>query len=180
MLKLAFTPFPILHTPRLTLRQVTETDSQQIFALRSDDAVNKYLDRPKAESIDDALRFIQIIKRNIENNESIFWGIVFKNQPILMGAICFWNIYAERRSTEIGYELLPTYQGKGIMQEVFQTVLKFGLETMQLEIIEAHTTADNEPSKKILEKNNFKLVGKLQEENTVAETLVYSLYNSNI
>lgn len=180
MLKLAFTPFPILHTTRLTLRQVTEQDSKEIFTLRSDDAVNKYLNRPKAKSPEDALNFIQNISKGIKNNDLIYWGIIFKNQPILMGTIGFWNISAERKSAEIGYELLPHHQGKGIMQEAFPTILKFGFETMRLEIIEACTTVDNELSKKVLEKNNFKITGKLREENTEADILVYSLDNSTI
>ena len=39
--------FPVLATQRLILRQLTAEDDQQIFALRSDNAINKYLNRQR-------------------------------------------------------------------------------------------------------------------------------------
>jgi len=43
MLNRTFTPFPILRTERLTLRQLEINDEQEIFTLRSDSEINKYL-----------------------------------------------------------------------------------------------------------------------------------------
>ena len=53
-----FTPFPVLKTERLILRQLISSDDKEIFALRSNDNVNKYLDRKPSKSIDDAKNFI--------------------------------------------------------------------------------------------------------------------------
>ncbi|RZK12463.1 MAG: N-acetyltransferase, partial [Flavobacterium sp.] len=39
------TSFPILTTERLTIRQLSIDDQHDIFALRSDTEINKYLDR---------------------------------------------------------------------------------------------------------------------------------------
>ena len=66
-----FKPFPVLKTERLTLRQLLSSDANEIFALRSDPNVNKYLDREQCKSIDDAKTFIQIINENIQKNDSI-------------------------------------------------------------------------------------------------------------
>jgi ribosomal-protein-alanine N-acetyltransferase len=68
-----FTPFPVLKTERLTLRQLISSDDKEIFALRSDDNVNKYLDRKPSKSIDDARNFIQTINENIQRNDSVYW-----------------------------------------------------------------------------------------------------------
>ena len=46
-----FTPFPVLKTQRLTLRQLINDDDKEIYALRSDDHVNKYLDRKDRKSV---------------------------------------------------------------------------------------------------------------------------------
>ncbi|MDQ2769182.1 MAG: GNAT family N-acetyltransferase [Bacteroidota bacterium] len=70
-----FTPFPVLKTGKLTLRQLESSDDKEIFSLRSDDNVNKYLDRKTSESIDDAKNFIQAINQSIQNNDSIYWAI---------------------------------------------------------------------------------------------------------
>ena len=58
MLTNAFTPFPVLKTERLTLRQLSVNDDKEIFALRSDKQVNKYLDRDLSNSIEDARKLI--------------------------------------------------------------------------------------------------------------------------
>jgi ribosomal-protein-alanine N-acetyltransferase len=57
MLANSFTPFPVIKTERLTLRQLSVNDDKEIFALRSDKQVNKYLDREPSNSIEDARKF---------------------------------------------------------------------------------------------------------------------------
>ena len=61
MLTNSFTPFPILKTERLTLRQLSVNDDKEIFALRSDKQVNKYIDRAPSNTIEDARKFIHKI-----------------------------------------------------------------------------------------------------------------------
>ena len=65
MLHRSFVPFPILTTERLTLRQLEINDEQEIFTLRSDNEINKYLGRQVANTIDDARNFINRINENI-------------------------------------------------------------------------------------------------------------------
>jgi ribosomal-protein-alanine N-acetyltransferase len=74
----------------------------------------------------------------------------------LIGTICLWNLSIEEERAEIGYELLPGYQGNGYMQEAVARVIRHGFETMQLKEIEACPRADNYSSVKLLVKNSFK------------------------
>ncbi len=46
MLTVNFNPFPVLETQRLRLRQITEDDKNEIFALRSDKDIMQYVPRP--------------------------------------------------------------------------------------------------------------------------------------
>src|SRR6266536_220682 len=62
MLNRSFTPFPILITERLTLRQPVISDEQEIFTLRSDSEINKYLDRQVSNTIEDAFNTIKVQK----------------------------------------------------------------------------------------------------------------------
>ncbi len=156
MVNLNLSPFPVLITEQLVLRQVTVEDENEIFTLRSNERVNEFLDRPKANSIAEARQFINKINDGINNNKSVYWGITFKNDYRVIGTIGFWNISKEDHAAEIGYELLPQFQRKGIMQEAFSKVIEFGFETMKLQTIEAYTRADNCKSTKLLLKNNFK------------------------
>ena len=76
MIDVSFTPFPFLTTENYALRNLTPEDAQEIFALRSSDEINKYLDRPKANTLDDALSFITKTMNGIAKNEAIFWVVV--------------------------------------------------------------------------------------------------------
>jgi [ribosomal protein S5]-alanine N-acetyltransferase len=155
MIELDFIPFPNLSTERFILRQLKMDDATEIFALRSDDRVNEFLDRPRAQTIEDARGHIQRLNEGMMKNESILWAITFKNNDKLVGSICYWKISKEFSKAEIGYELLPDFQGKGIMQEVIPTVIEYGFSKMKFQIIEAELSPRNLKSIKLLEKNGF-------------------------
>ncbi|MEJ7679888.1 MAG: hypothetical protein WKG06_18925 [Segetibacter sp.] len=61
MMTLNFTPFPVITTDRLVLRQVNKSDVNEIFILRSDQRVLKFLDRAPAKSTEEAFTFIEKI-----------------------------------------------------------------------------------------------------------------------
>ncbi|MEJ7675028.1 MAG: GNAT family N-acetyltransferase [Chitinophagaceae bacterium] len=113
MLNSALSSVPTLTTERLTLRQLLESDVQEIFLLRSDTIINKFLDRKPSETLEDALNFI----RNIRNNELLYWAIAQTHNEKLIGTICLFDFSEELNKCEIGYELLTDYQGRGIMSE---------------------------------------------------------------
>lgn len=176
---LNFSPFPQLTTGRLLLRQLSLKDAKEIFALRSDEVVNKYLNRAAATSVDEAKAFINKINFGIRANRSMYWAICFRDQPELVGTICLWNFSEEENKAEIGYELLPQFHGRGIMQEAFSKVVEYGFQILELSRIEAWTTVENDGSKKILERNHFKRNAELEEKIDRAvegpECIIYSL-----
>ena len=151
-----FTPFPVLKTDRLILRQLVSSDDNEIFALRSDNNVNKYLDRGPSKSIDDAKTFIQTISENIQKNDSIYWAIALNSTDKLIGTICLFDFSDDNLKAEIGYELLPDFQGNGIMQEAALRVIQFGFQHVGLNSIVAYTHSENQSSTRLLEKLNFK------------------------
>jgi ribosomal-protein-alanine N-acetyltransferase len=152
----SFTPFPVLKTERLTLRQLISSDDKEIFALRSDDNVNKYLDRKPSKSLEDAKNFIQTINENIQRNDSIYWAITLNGIDKLIGTICLFDFSEDHSKAEIGYELLPGFQGKGFMQEATSKVIHFGFQHVGLNSIEASTRSENQSSRRLLEKLNFR------------------------
>ena len=176
MSDLNFTPFPNITTSRLTLRQLNANDFEEIFFLRSNEQVNKHLDRPRAASIQDAKAFINQINTSIQNNKGLYWAIAFKNNSKLIGTICYYNISGENSSAEIGYELMPACQGKGIMQEAFSKIIQFGFETLKVEKIIAMPTKENHKSIRLLQKNNFELDIHFENENKIDDGSSYSQY----
>lgn len=179
MTTLSFSPFPQIVTERLLLRQLSLNDAEEIFALRTNEIVNKHLDRSKPASLDEVKDFIKKINLGIQANESIYWAICLKEQTKLVGTICLWNFSDQENKAEIGYELLPQFHGKGMMQEAFLKVTEFAFHTLRLDTIEAWTTTSNESSKKILERNGFKrnlgLENKIDRAVEGPDLIIYSL-----
>jgi ribosomal-protein-alanine N-acetyltransferase len=150
-----FTPFPVLTTKRLTLRQLSIDDKEGIFELRSDAEINKYLDRDPSKTVDDAVKFIARINESIQNNNSLYWVISLAETKEFAGTICLFDFSAENNSCEIGYELITKFQGQGIMQEAIKAVIDYAFRTLSIRKIVACTHSENERSTKLLLKFNF-------------------------
>ena len=176
MLHLNFYPFPEIVTERLLLRQLISSDDNEIFIMRSDPRILKYLDMPPAKDIEAARNFITRINNNVKNNESIYWGICLKDNPRLIGTICLWNISNENFSADSGYVLMNEHQGKGYMVEALKKVLLYGFENMGLKTIHADVDPNNIPSINLLEKYNFTQAKKA--ENTVIYSLEKTKFQS--
>lgn len=155
MLVVNFAPFPTLITERLMLKQIVSADAPEIFALRCSKEAMQFIGRPLAETLDDALQYIQKLTDNLQQNEGVTWGICLKNDSKLMGTIGFWKIDKDNYRAEIGYMLHPLHHRKGYMQEAIAATLDYGFTTMMLHSVEANINPANEASKKILEKNMF-------------------------
>ena len=177
MLNRFFTPFPVLTTERLTLRQLLINDEHEIFTLRSDSEINKYLDRQLSTTIDDARNFIIKVNENINKNVALYWAITFSDRNILVGTICLYGFSDENDNCEIGYELLTNFQGQGIMKEAVEKVIDYAFNTIKVKKIEAFFHRDNQSSINLLEKVSFSSSNRSDETNP--ELICYHLSNSS-
>ena len=155
MLNKTFNPFPILSTEMLTLRQLSINDDKEIFTLRSDSEINKYLDRKLSENMEDARNFINKVNENIDKNDALYWGITLRDKNILIGTICLYGFSDENDNCEIGYELLTDFQGQGIMMEAVEKVIDYAFNTIKVKKIDAFFHRNNQRSIRLLEKFSF-------------------------
>jgi len=180
MLELNFTPFPEIKTERLLLRKMTDADAPEMFFLRSDETVMKYIDRERPKSEEEALAFIQKVNTTIDNNENIMWAIALHGNPdTLVGNIGFWRIINQHYRSEIGYMLHPEFWGKGIMKEALLAAIDFGFNNIKLHSIEAHINPENAASGILLEKAGFIREAYFKEDfffrGKFIDTAIYSL-----
>jgi len=177
MKKLNFTPFPILRTERLVLRSLDLSDDQQIFLLRTNKRVNKYIVRPKQKNIKEIRAFISKIINGIINNEWIYWAISEKESNKLIGTICLWN-FSSDNVAEVGYELFPAFHGKGIMSEALEKIIEYGFKEIELNSMEAYTHKKNHSSTKLLQKYNFvQDAERIDKENS--DNIIFKLTQQN-
>lgn len=168
-----------LETERLELKEICEHHTEDILKIRSNEVINRFVKRNSPKNNYDALQFILTIKKRTQNNETFYRGISLKKYPALIGTICLWNFSEDRKSAEVGYEMLPDYHGKGLMSEALKAVLTYGFNELHLQEILAFTSRFNEDSKKLLLRHGFVLEENRKDEG-FPDNLIFSLKQNRI
>ena len=179
MINFSFLPFKNLESERLILRQIKNTDVSEVFKLRSNSEVMKYIPRPLVTSNEEALNHIKMIQDKIDTNEGINWAVTLKGNDKLIGIVGHYRIKWEHFRSEIGYMLLPEYSGKGITSEVVAILIDYGFNKMKMHSLEAIIDPKNHASARVLEKNGFVKEAHLKENEfyngEFIDTIIYSL-----
>jgi [ribosomal protein S5]-alanine N-acetyltransferase len=155
MLKINLNPFPELTTSRLVLRRIMPTDSNDVFKLRSDESLMRFIPRHVARSVDDAEKLIQQMSNYIYANEAITWGIERKDSPGIIGTVGYIRIDKENHRAEIGYMLDSRHHRQGIMDEAIKAAISYGFHELKFHSIEALINPLNAASAKVALKNGF-------------------------
>jgi ribosomal-protein-alanine N-acetyltransferase len=160
-----FAAFPVLHSPRLVLREILPTDADTILKIRGDIRVTRLNSGKPIETVDEARDLIEKGQLAFEDKRRIDWGIASKAKPEKLIGRCGFNYWLRQdRRASIGYDLGYAYWGKGIMTEAVTAMVRFGFEQMGLNRIEADTDAENIGSMRVLEKVGFKREGVQHEQ----------------
>lgn len=150
----------IFESERLFLRPLTIDDADHVYNLRSNDEVNKFIDRIKCTSKEEAIEFIE--KVNTTGNDVLYRGIFMQNEKKAIGGICLLRPEYENNICEIGYELLPQYQGQGIMQEAVKLLLDFAFTNLKFDSIVAYIHPMNNRSSTLALKLGFTKIKNVQ------------------
>ncbi len=167
MLNLDFSSFTPIETERLLLRRISMQDAPDLFLIRSNPEALRYIGKPVASSV----------------NEAIAWGITLKNEGVIIGSIGYHRIEKAHYRAEIGYMLNPAHWNKGITGEAAKAILEFGFEHMNLHSVEAKINPENLHSANLLKKHNFCKEAYFRENfffnDQFQDTEVYSLLRSS-
>jgi ribosomal-protein-alanine N-acetyltransferase len=159
-----FEIFPKLTTERLLLEEIEYSDAQDLFLIRSDNRVIKFLDRERHKSIDDTKAMITKIKESYRKREGINWVIKNRSTLQVIGYIGYWRLFRERVRGEIGFALKPDFWNKGIMTEALIKVIDFGFSKIGFHSIEGNVNPQNISSITLLEKIGFKKEAYFRED----------------
>ncbi len=165
-----------LETKRLILRAPNVGDREKIFFMRTDVRLNQYIKRSPPTTLQEVEAFIKDRLKDRKEGNAIYWVIALKDAPEqCIGAISLWQFSEDRKTAEVGYDLLPVYQGKSIMSEALQAVVGFGKQDLALDRIEAYTHKENKSSIRLLQRNQFFLTD--QSDSAVTTNRVYAIEN---
>jgi ribosomal-protein-alanine N-acetyltransferase len=178
-----FNLFPKLETERLLLIEFVKSDAAELFKIRSDERVLKYLDRDPHKTVEESELMIEGIIKSFINKEGINWIIRKKSTLNIIGYTGYWRMRKEDVRAEIGYAMKPEYWGNGFMQEALNKVIDFGINEFCIHSIEANVNPKNLSSIKLLEKVGFIKEAYFREDylynGKFCDSAIYSLLETN-
>lgn len=84
-----------------------------------------------------------------------FWLLVLKEQPVIVGSLCFKGPPDADGAVEVGYGLGERWQGQGYMAEAVAAVCAWALGQPGVRQVVAETEKGNTPSENVLRRAGF-------------------------
>ena len=147
---------------RLLFRKINENDQAFIFRGLSDPEVIRYYGIYYTTYEETKIQ-MDWYAENESSGIGDYFLICSKPDFEEIGVCGLYHISSQYRKAEIGYWLIPNFQGKGYMTEVLQTLLPYWQKKFNLHRIEAEIEPPNVASKKLLLKNGFELEGRKKD-----------------
>ena len=146
----------VLKTERTILRPFAETDAADLYAYAKEPRVGTAAGWKPHESVEESLHIIRTVFAAPHS-----FAVVDKAAGKVIGSAGFVSRNfgdGYGASDEIGYALSPDYWGRGIMPEVVAELLRYGFEERGLDAVWCAHHADNDRSRRVVEKSGFTYV----------------------
>lgn len=126
---------PRLETDRLLLREIQETDVNDIFGCwMQDEDVSRYMCWKASDDIAETRSFVQYELGQIENEKWYRWIIVLKETGKVIGTcLVFYNEDDNESHWDISYNLGKKYWGNGYITEAMKEVMRFAENALGME-----------------------------------------------
>ena len=163
----------ILESRRLLIQQATIKDYTFFIELMNSPKWLKYIGNRGINNKRDALAYI---KNSLVNSyKSNGWGLyklVLKDEMEPIGVCGFLKRdYLEH--PDLGFAILPAYEGCGISFEAASAMMKYGFSELKINPILAITSPENISSQNLLVKLGFKNIDRITATN-YGDSLLYS------
>jgi ribosomal-protein-alanine N-acetyltransferase len=178
-----FDSFPILHTNRLTLREIQLSDAEAIFGMRASGRVNQFIPRPNMLEKESAIELVERTNLAFQNKQAIGWAGILRNGNEIVGTCGFNQIDYTNLRAEIGGELSVDYWGKNVAIEAVSAIIEFGFNKLNLHSIEAKVSHENRGAIFLMEKLGFEkeahFVDRVYFNGKFSDMAVYTLIHGN-
>lgn len=148
---------PRIETDRLLLREIQETDVNDIFGCwMQDENVSRYMCWKASYDIAETQSFVRFELEQIENEKWNRWIIVLRETGQIIGTcLVFYNEDDVRSHWDISYNLGKKYWGKGYITEAMKAVMQFAETELGMEECITTYAKVNTASANVLHKLGF-------------------------
>lgn len=162
-------------TDRLILREIVDSDLESMFKLDSDPMVVKYLDMSPLETLEEAQKSINYIRKQYVERGVGRWAAVEKSSGDFIGWSGLKHNKGEKESLngkynfyDVGYRFIPRYWGKGYATESAMAALDYGFRELEYDTIAGIALIGNIASNKVLQKIGLIHIEDFKYKNTKA------------
>lgn len=149
---------PVKYFLNYMLRPVEESDVKDYFLIGSDEETVKFLSWYPFKHVEEAvIHFNNLYFSGEYRDEPQGYAIVDLETNRMIGVIDFHTTNKILKSAHIGYLLKKEYWNQGIITKAVEIMLEVGFKELKLEKIVVRTIKENYASRKVCEKNNFRL-----------------------
>jgi RimJ/RimL family protein N-acetyltransferase len=169
----------MLETERLILRPMSEADVDDVYEMRRDPEVMRYIREP-VQSREEALNWIELISSRWAVDRIGFCGLVEKQSGKFAGWCGLWQL-RENGEIEVGYAVAKEFWGRGYASESAAAFLDYGFGPLALDKIVAVARPENTASRRVMEKLGMKFdyIGRFYERDLVHYSITRDDYFRN-
>ena len=163
-----------LWTDRMTLRRYIPEDADALYRrLGTDPAMYKYSGWNPYATLEMAQETVQRFIDSYEDEHAYSW--VMDIDDVIVGTIGAYDFKDDH--IEVGYSVVPGWQGRGLATEALKKVLEYLTENEGIPCVTAWCAAENIGSQRVLEKTGMKLMSTekngLEVGDRVYDKLIY-------
>jgi len=170
---------PIITTPRLVMRWVSEDDIDALYEIFSDPEVTRYWSSAPFAHREAAVTMQRKIAEDNLKDSVWKWGLALRDTNKLIGTVTLFNLSLSNGRAEIGYAMARAYWGKGYMNEALKAMIVHAFDVVKLRRLEADVDPRNTASVRTLERLGFQREGLLRErwhvEGEIQDAFFYGL-----
>jgi RimJ/RimL family protein N-acetyltransferase len=170
---------PVITTPRVVLRWISENDIDGLYEIFSDPQVVRYWSSGPLTNREAAAKMQREIAEGNLSDTMLKWGLALRESDSVIGTTTLFNLNLDNGRAELGYAMGRAYWGKGYMNEALQALVTHAFEVMNLRRLEADVDPRNASSIRTLERLGFQREGFLRErwhvEGEIQDALFYGL-----
>lgn len=178
-----------MESKRLLLRKPSIKDTPTYHAILSCPEISRYSDLPHKPTLKRSERFVKWMSKLDARGIGAAWLICINNTTDadrevdlrkttlttdfrVIGAIRINKIEKKARCGVLGYELHPSYWGKGYATEALGCVLNYAHDELKLNRLEAWIIDGNDASSRVLLNNGFQCEGMQREKVSVRDSFL--------
>ncbi|MBT3251723.1 MAG: GNAT family N-acetyltransferase [Candidatus Marinimicrobia bacterium] len=165
---------PLYETERIRIEKATLDDSPFILELLNSPGWIEFIGDRGLTTTKEVADYIQkvLIDSYVKNGYGLFKMILkAEDKPI---GLCGFVKRDFLDHADIGFALLPEYEGNGYAYEAACETMNYGLSALQIKTIFAITTFENSKSKKLLHKIGLHEIGAIHPDIYDTDLLLYS------